>query len=437
MAGQNTYLASVVKTLAAATPKHFAEFWKAVDIAAGLTTPSTPVSEVGLGALVGRPLALTQISVMLEMQGYPTYNLGWDTIDQDNTTFMQTDNGLSQVQFPVVIGDIDAIDDGLIGYFKQDGENDYDYATFYSESATAGGSGVIKPDATTLLVTPHTDTQGKPASITEGQQKVLMLVDPRAGIHLSSGILPTQYLQIPAHQYLDIMRSLEMAFLVAPVFQPASGVALPLGVEKNYIWSWIDESAVNGQSEWLVTPDIQSPTANAVWTYTPQQISEGWLRLNPLVLRFSLLTNDGKPTVTAGATVNLSLTVTNLLNENITFEPAQIVNEGQATEGSIIYIHFINLVKNADIPKIKLSAAGWAFKALNDNHYGNYWAATTLQNKPVSIAAKQSLSVAIKGVAVSNTANGQCKVYFDYYKVTGAGGNGVAAAALGIESSSP
>jgi hypothetical protein len=215
MDGQNMYLAQLVKALSSATSEWFVDYWQAVKKAAGLTAPSTSasdiaVSDVGAGTLVGRPLALVQASLLLELQGFSSYNLGWNTLNSDR--FEQTDNGLSSVRFPLVLGNIDQIDDGLIGYFKQKPNDDYDYSTFYSDAAVAKSkTGVVPPSATNLLLTPCSTTPGDAPSVSRGEQKVLMLIDPRAGIHVSSGILPTQYLEIPQDQYLDIARSLDIA----------------------------------------------------------------------------------------------------------------------------------------------------------------------------------------------------------------------------------
>ena len=60
---------------------------------------------------------------------------------------------------------------------------------------------MVRPKVTNLLLTPSATVEGQPPSVTGGEQKVLMLMDPRAGIHLTTGILPTQYIQIPPAQY--------------------------------------------------------------------------------------------------------------------------------------------------------------------------------------------------------------------------------------------
>lgn len=432
MQGQNPCLAGLVLRLAAATPAWFSAFWQAVDKAAGMTTPLAPASDVGLGTLIGRPLALAQASLLLEQQGYAAYNLGWNTVDPDNQTYRQTDNGLSGVRFPVVLGDIAEIDDGLIGYFKEDGKGGYDFGNFYSEAAAPGGAGVLPPPPDNLLLSPHADTPGGTPSVSLGESKVLLLLDPRCGVHLSSGILPTQYVQLPSDQYQDVLRSLEMTFLIAPVLQPASQMALPLATEKDYTWSWVDEWREAAGPTWQITPDIALPASNALWNYSPQRIGEGWLRLNRLVLRFDLATAAGKRVVRAGKSVDLTLSLTNLLGQDIVFAPATLVPEGNATDGSLFYIHFGDLVQSGDVAKMAISAPGWRFQALEDPRYGHYWGATPA-GASVTLAAKAAIMVAVSGLPVNPKADGCCNVYFDYYRIDGIGGDGVACASLGIE----
>jgi len=433
MQGQNPSLAGLVLGLAAATPAWFKAFWQTVDAAAGMTTPLAPSSDVGMGTLIGRALALVQASMLLEQQGYPAYNLGFETIDRDNTTYDQTDNGLSSVRFPVVLGDIAEIDDGLIGYFKEaDAGGAYDFANFYSEAAPAGGAGVQPPPVGNLLLSPHADTPGGTPSVSLGETRVLMLVDPRCGVHLSSGILPTQYVQLPADQYEDVLRGLEMTFLIAPVLQPVGRAALPLPAEKDFTWSWVDEWRAASGTTWQVTPDVAQPGAGALWNYTPQRIGEGWLRLNPLVLRFDLSADAGLRVVTAGTEVDLVLTFTNLLGQDIVFTPASIGPEGNPPNGSLLYLHFGDLVRQDDVGALAISAPGWQFEALTDTRYGTYWCGTPAA-AAVILPSASSITVAARGVPVNPGADGSCSLYIDYYRITGIGGDGVASAALGIE----
>jgi hypothetical protein len=387
-----------------------------------------------MAALVGQPVALVQASLLLQLQGTTATNLSLHTLNQENNEYQDTDNQLGEVQLPVILGDLKEIDDGLVGYFMQGNTDGYDFATFYSEAAS-NTAGVMQPSATNLLLTPNSTPEGQPPNITQGEQKVLMLMDPRAGIHATMGILPTQYLVIPPYQYADTLAGLEMTFLTTPVLKESTGLSLPVPVESGYVWSWVEEEQVAGvTSEWIVTPNIGAPTASAVWQYTPQSITEGWLRLNPVVLKFSLLNSSGAPVVTAGAVNNLTLTIKNLRQSGITFTPGVLTNEGTPPKGSVFYIHFGALVDSANVASMQISAEGWTFQSITDATYGTYWAATPAAGNPVTLAPGASLQITVAQLKAASKGT-QAQVYFDYYDVEG-DNDGVDVAVVAIQSKS-
>lgn len=107
---------------------------------------------------------------------------------------------------------------------------------------------------------------------------VAMIVDPRAAIHATSGILPVQRLDIPPDQYQPFLNQLRFTFLVNPVLVSAEGLRLPLPAETRQPWSWLrlqpggqPTPAVNG---------LRPPDDRATHAYTPQQIQEGWLQMS-------------------------------------------------------------------------------------------------------------------------------------------------------------
>ena len=137
MAFENPHLRDVAVALAQSSPDFFKEFWSVVDTAASLTAPINPNSEAGVATLVGRPVALVQVSLLLELHGTTAFNQSFNTLDQSHNLYIDTDNGLGAVQFPLVLGDLSQIDDGLVGYFKQNNTGAYVTSTFYSQAAPA------------------------------------------------------------------------------------------------------------------------------------------------------------------------------------------------------------------------------------------------------------------------------------------------------------
>ena len=66
-----------------------------------------------VSTLVGRPVAVVAAAIRLELQGTAFLDLGWDQLGTDS------DAGLTGIGFPVILGDLAKLSDGLIGFYKQ------------------------------------------------------------------------------------------------------------------------------------------------------------------------------------------------------------------------------------------------------------------------------------------------------------------------------
>jgi hypothetical protein len=427
-------LALGVALMAKGRADFFMKFWEAVDSVHGTINPSNLGVNSGIGVLIGRPVALVQASLRLEVKGRPALNQGMACFQDGN--FVQTENGFSAIKFPVVLGDLTQWDDGLIGYFKQNG-NGFALDTFYTEGAEAEAqSGVIQPrqDTLTLTVTPKPDA-AEPPDLAPDTARVLMLVDPRARVHASTGFLPTQSLQIPLDVAIDALSQLEMSFLAAPVLRWQSGLAIPVPREPGYQLSWVEEVGSSSTPTWSVTPGIDPPSSGGVWAYTPQVLAEGWLRFNPSVLEFSLVdAASHRPIVTQGVANPLTLAMVNRKPAIIRLNPGAAVAEGEDPNGSIFYIHFGKLVDQADVPKVTLTAADWNFVSFSDARYGQYWAAVPA--KKIELAPGGSVSIAVSGlIPVTDATLVQGNIYFDYYELDGVS-DGVYSELVSVQSKS-
>jgi hypothetical protein len=423
LADANPLLQAVAFSLFNATRDYFTAFYDAVDTVHATVNPQNLSLESGLAVLVGRPVALVQAALRLDLQGRPMFNQ--NTVCLTENGWMDTENGLSGVEFPVLLGDVDRLDDGLIGFYRQAGTaSGFDLTTFFSQGAAPGAtSGVVAPDAGTLQLTltpTADDPDPPPASET---MRVLMLVDPRAPVHAVTGILPTQALSIPSDVASAALSSLEICFLAAPVLKPSSVLAMPVPSASGFDVSFIEQLKVNGAAEWVTFPDLAASTAGAVWQYTSQSLTEGWLRINQTQLTFDLVNASGKGVIAGGATQSLTLNVTNAKPNTVTFQPGALAPEGTPPKGSVFYIHFGALVAAADVPAISLSAPGWSFAAQQDPIYGAYWAATPTTGAPVALPPAASFKIEVAGLKAASDLS-QAALYFDYYSVDGTA-NGV------------
>ena len=221
-----------------------------------------------LAMLMGHPLALVQVSLKLELQGKAAVNQSWAALKyewqhgQPKTSFFvdgRRTNGFEAVKFPVQLGQRQRLLDGLVGYFTSS-TGGYNFTNFYGVAAQDTNN--VKTPSDILLA-----AEDRPVTF-------LAVVDPRAKIHATSGILPTKAIEIPPSQYAAMLAALEMNFPVSAVLGPADQFALPLPVEAGFQWNWVE----NKDSAWnvkAVNPTMQK----GLFSYSPQTINSGWLQL--------------------------------------------------------------------------------------------------------------------------------------------------------------
>ena len=249
------------------------------------------------------------------------------------------------------------------------------------------------------------------------------------------GILPTQSLAIPPDQYAATLAGLELSFPVKPLLRAAGGLSVPLPAVAGYAWSWITEESTQLGTHWAVDPELLPPTAGALWQYSPQSLTEGWLRLNPTLLRFQLTVPGSTPVVTAGTTMSLDLLITNARSAPVTFTPGAIEAEDSPAQGSVCYIHLGSLVDPEQVTSIRFAAAGWRFEPLTDVRYGTYWAVAPL-DAPVTLAPGEPLTITMANVAIAAGTRAQSRVSFDYYNLAGLD-DGIAVAVLAVRQPGP
>ena len=64
----------------------------------------------------------------------------------DSDPLAETDNDFTKINFPVVLGNTQDLDDGLIGFFKFVADN-YDWSNFYTTGACEGWNNGVKAPA--------------------------------------------------------------------------------------------------------------------------------------------------------------------------------------------------------------------------------------------------------------------------------------------------
>lgn len=230
----------------------------------------------GASILMGRPLALVRASVELQVQGPPAADPGWDAYRARLLGGGRDTSDVEHLQVPVRLGQKGHLDDGLIGLFTGPPGAATDYGTFLVEDHPPGEDvGVRAPRLDDLVVTSAA-----------GPRMVTLLVDPRAPVHATTGILPVKEIDLPSPWVASALRRIAVTFPVAPTLQPLASDAtagdvpaahLPLAAVPGFDWSFTSRPAPGEWSTGTVAPADDQADLSAI----PPHIVDGWLRLAP------------------------------------------------------------------------------------------------------------------------------------------------------------
>jgi len=264
----------------------FQRFLKALDLAQQSIITKSMQEDQSLAVLIGQPLALARCSVSLQLQGPPYVSLDSRTYPPWNSAGPQfqlngqgyipyqlgnfNDGGVTHLRVPILPGAVEYrkngestpyFDDGLAGYFVNG-----NYGTFYTPVDLPGDGRVRSAfglGGSFAVVTPA-----------EGGLTLTLLLDPRASVHITSGILPLERLRIPADQYARAVQGMLINFLIAPALKGSGDFHLPVPSIPAYNWDWWQVGQVGYRG-------VSSSQAglSAVFPNSPIELVDGWLRL--------------------------------------------------------------------------------------------------------------------------------------------------------------
>ena len=272
-----------------------ASFLSAMDTALENVDPVNWAQHESIALLMARPVAVVRAELRLEMRGRPALDPDWDLYDHalKNGRDPKLESRLVEaVDVPIRIGEHDQLNDGLIGFWKEtviDKDGHYDLPdTFMSPQADALCP-ISTTDGKTVRVAPHlTHGIGEDQALNftlrlhQPPQKLTMLVDPRARVHASCGIVPTKAINIPPDQYRKALKAIEVSFMASPVLAvirvPQDGIAainIPLPKVPDYQWRWTENSA----QDWRDTTAIYPISTEANMTQL-SRLRDGYLILS-------------------------------------------------------------------------------------------------------------------------------------------------------------
>jgi hypothetical protein len=198
--------------------------------------PKNSAQHQARAMLIGRPVAVVRARLALSLQHGPVPDPSMTALRARIGGAADDHHGLLSVEMPVRLGELNQHDDGLCGYWVEEGtalRGDL----FHTPHGLEGGAphprirvlGEEPLDTFPVRLTPD----GAPAFVT-------LLIDPRGVVHASCGVLPVKSIAVPPEQFVDQVAALRATFRVAPVLTAPDAVDLPLPGEPGYAWSWLE-----------------------------------------------------------------------------------------------------------------------------------------------------------------------------------------------------
>ncbi|MBV9787841.1 MAG: hypothetical protein JOZ51_06695, partial [Chloroflexi bacterium] len=243
----------------------FSAFLQAIDETLWTTVPMGAAFDQSLAVLMGRPLAMVRAQLQFLLDGPPSSDPSWQY------TFAPATPDMIAYEFGIELGNIAQLDDGLIGYFTGD---DYTKFNVVAEAdATEGDYLHTIGEDNNYLYLPF---DGKTSTY------VSLLVDPRAGVHAATGILPDVTVSLPPQFTDDALAAMNITFRLDGILTdqqlPATGspvILMPVPKEQSGTWSWLENDAGTWNSYATAPNDTTARLSNV-----PPVLRRGLLQLS-------------------------------------------------------------------------------------------------------------------------------------------------------------
>ncbi len=277
----NAHLAAFVRATVSAAhddPNVVPQLITVIDDMTDHVLPRSHAQHTGIGVLMGRPLALVRASLNLEVQGERAPDQSLGAFRQWLNGHGRADRAVGTVRVPVRLGHKSHLNDGLVGFFIDQAGG---YDTFFVEDHEGGETG-----GSTRIRAPRIDDLSVSAD-DDASVRLTLLIDPRAPLHATTGVLPVKQIEVPSQMIEPALRRMRVTFPAAPVFTrfavdvagdaaALSSIAIPPPGEPGFVWSFLNRRPA-GWQESKVTP-VDRTADLAVY---PQQLVDGWLQLRP------------------------------------------------------------------------------------------------------------------------------------------------------------
>jgi hypothetical protein len=182
------------------------------------------------------------------------------------------------VHWPIRLGDRRANNDGLVGFFAPKPGGDLTHRGFFPASGRTLGR---MSDRLSKEFKEQTDL------VIDAVRPwpLVLLMDPLAPVHATSGALPVTTFELPPRLSSGSRRAREVYFQTAPVLGFGEQPEMPRPSDDYGEWSWFWRPAVTG---WKAADHLVEAAERGGFDDRWPRIAEGWLKLRIERRRFAL-----------------------------------------------------------------------------------------------------------------------------------------------------
>ncbi|ROS05146.1 hypothetical protein EDC56_0675 [Sinobacterium caligoides] len=201
-----------------------------------------------------KPLAIVRAAIDLQLMGEPETNKSWSALSYDLDNNGRTCREFDQVKFPMKIGEFNNLDDGLVGYWQVMPEGSLSQRGYFPQSdmddavdnpSGVEGDGDVYIDAANFNVEDHDyvdkfndeGVKNLSLSFADDPLQLLMLIDPEARTHVTTGVVPKKTLFLEPQIYQEALESIQSDYFAAPILTPVNRMSLSLPKQKTWQWS--------------------------------------------------------------------------------------------------------------------------------------------------------------------------------------------------------
>jgi hypothetical protein len=236
----------------------FSALMESIDEALTATNPPAAAQFNSLSFFLGRPLALVRTAVSIETLGprraYRCF---------EGTTPPYPDVNVSELEVNLRMGFRHRQDDGLLGFFDND---NFDFIHFCGHTGEVSHEYIRRGRGADFVK----------VKINDEPRNLVLLMDPVANVHVTSGILPVKTLKINPSYVQAAMRALYHLIFVAPVIQDEQALSLPIFPVEEKRWAW---SGFNMERVFESDKAPNKSTPEAFFSGFNAFLREGWLTL--------------------------------------------------------------------------------------------------------------------------------------------------------------